>query len=310
MNSIPNYFHFVFGFKPQTEPFHLAHYLCLSSCIAVNQPQRVYFHYKHLPYGKWWDRIKDKLTLNEVSTDNFVSNYAYEDKTIGQYRYAHVSDIVRLEMLDKFGGIYADMDTLFINPVPTWFFSKEYIMGKEKVDYTQVAGVEAGGSLCNAWIASAPGAEFGKIWLDKIKEEFDGTWSAHSTFLPYKLSQEYPDLIHVEPETSFFSLDWTQEGVKSIFENQVEVKPNNYSLHLWSHLWWSKTRLHYTTFHAGKITENYVKFAPTTFSSIARRFLPPGSVASYWLFRVQSKFAPIDRFLILLNYKFRKRSGF
>ena len=46
---IPNIFHFVFGLKEQTEPFHLMYYLCLASCIEVNTPDKVCFHYHHEP---------------------------------------------------------------------------------------------------------------------------------------------------------------------------------------------------------------------------------------------------------------------
>ena len=35
--TIPNVYHFVFGLRPQTEPFHLMFYLCLASCLAVNR---------------------------------------------------------------------------------------------------------------------------------------------------------------------------------------------------------------------------------------------------------------------------------
>jgi len=43
----------------------------------------------------------------------------------------------------KYGGIYADIDTLFINKLPDSFFEREFAMGTEKVDWT----VTAGGSL-------------------------------------------------------------------------------------------------------------------------------------------------------------------
>jgi hypothetical protein len=274
MHKIPKFFHFIFGLKPQNEPFHLVHYLCLASCIKVNQPEKVFFHYDHLPYGPWWDLIKNHLILNKINPANFFTEYQYEDPNIAKYRYAHVSDIIRLEVLDHFGGVYADMDTLFINPIPDQLFSRDYVMGKELVDFTQEAARISGGSLCNAWIASAPDATFGKIWLDKIREEFDGTWSAHSTFLPYKLSLKFSQHIHIEPETSFYTFDWTKSGIQNIFVNNKKVSAESYSIHLWSHLWWSSDRTDYTTFHAGLITPNYVAYASTSYSQLSRQFLP------------------------------------
>ena len=48
---IPRTFHFVFGLKPQTEPFHLMYYLCLASCLAVERPQAVVLHHESKTRG-------------------------------------------------------------------------------------------------------------------------------------------------------------------------------------------------------------------------------------------------------------------
>jgi len=281
MHKIDNIFHFVFGLKPQTEPFHLAHYLCIASCIKLNKPECVYFHYQYLPYGPWWDAIKDAVVLKKVEYPTFIDSFKYSDKQIEKFRYAHISDIVRLEVLNEYGGFYADIDTLFVNPIPEKFFRQKYILGKERVDENQKAGLAAGGSLCNAWIGSEKNAEFGRLWLDAIRKEFDGSWSAHSTFLPFKLSKQYPDLIHIEPERSFYHFDWTSEGINNIFTNTVADLENVYSIHLWSHLWWDPKRKDFTKFNNKRLTVNYLKFSKSTYASLARRFLPPDAGFSY-----------------------------
>lgn len=43
MARVANCLHFAFGLWTQTEPFHLMYYLCLASCKAVNNPERIYF---------------------------------------------------------------------------------------------------------------------------------------------------------------------------------------------------------------------------------------------------------------------------
>ena len=63
MARIPNIFHFVFGLREKTEPFHLMHYLCLASCLAVNRPEEVHFHFHHEPHGPLWELIKPRLRL-------------------------------------------------------------------------------------------------------------------------------------------------------------------------------------------------------------------------------------------------------
>lgn len=280
MAKIPRIFHFVFGLKPQTEPFHLSHYLCLRSCIDVNKPDAVYFHCRHIPYGEWWDRIKAELIIKTVLKDNFISSYNYVNKELENYRYAHSSDIVRLEALIEYGGIYADIDTLFVNQIPDSFYDKPFIMGREKADFAQEAARLAGGALCNAWIASEKDASFAKIWLEKSAAAFNGTWSAHSTFLPYLLSQQYPSLISVEPERSFFHFDWTKKGITDIFINKITDTQGILSIHLWSHLWWDKKRVDFSYFNHTRLTPAYIRYANSTYASLARKFLPPGLKAS------------------------------
>lgn len=278
---IPNRFHFVFGLKEQTEPFHLMYYLCLVSCIEVNRPDAVFFHYYHEPYGDWWERIKPRLQLRRIEPDSFVAGYRYADKRLAGFRYAHLADFARLRILHEEGGIYADIDTLFLRPFPKEWLARDFILGRERPP----PEAKDGGSLCNAWIASTPGAEFCRIWLDAMAGEFDGSWSNHSTLLPYRLSRRHPELLSIEPTTSFYALDWTPDAVNALFLHDTPLPEQAYSLHLWNHLWWSRERLDFSHFHAGRLTPEYVAYAATTYARHARRFLPDDAVGgrlAYW----------------------------
>ncbi|MEK7672190.1 MAG: hypothetical protein AAB344_08225, partial [Bacteroidota bacterium] len=46
------------------------------------------------------------------------------------------------------------------------------------------------------------------------------------------------------------------------------------SMHLWSSLWWSRWRRDFSSFHAGKLTEEYIRKVDTTYNLVARKFLP------------------------------------
>lgn len=289
--SIPDVFHFVFGLREQTEPFHLMYYLCLASCIEVNRPESVHFHYHHEPHGEWWERIKSRLTLRRIEPERFVADYQYADPAIAAFRYAHLADFARLRILLEEGGIYADIDTLFLRPLPPEWRSRQFILGREKAP----PGAPDGESLCNAWIASAPGAEFCRLWLEGMGETFDGSWSGHSTFLPRRLANAHPELLNVEPEAAFYALDWTPQSINDLFLRKVDLPESARSLHLWNHLWFDEQRLDFSHFHAGRITPDYLAFADTTYTVNARPFLPhdiPLSRRRYWQ----------DKFLAMLRY--------
>lgn len=271
--AIPNVFHFVFGLRRQTEPFHLMYYLCLQSCLEVNRPDAVHFHYQHEPFGPLWELIRPRLVLRRIAPrDSVAADFRYEDPLLVRFRYTHLADFERLRILVEEGGIYADIDTLFLRPVPAEWRNRQYILGHERVPGT----ASQDGSLCNAWIASAPGAEFGRLWLAEMTAAFDGTWSNHSTLLPYRLARRHPELVHVEPATSFYALDWSPEGIDGLFRRPVDLPGEAYSLHLWNHLWFDADRLDFSVFHAGLLTPEYVAHADTTYARHARRFLPAG----------------------------------
>lgn len=137
---IPNVFHFIFGLKKQSEPFHLVHYLCIESCRKINKPDSIYFYYHYEPYGKYWELIKERIAPIKVEMVPFVSRYRYgfKNRDCKKYSYAHHSDFLRLEKLIDHGGIYADIDTIFVNKIQDHLFhsgmiTEEYI---RKVDTT------------------------------------------------------------------------------------------------------------------------------------------------------------------------------
>jgi len=273
-SSIPRIFHFVFGLRPQREPFHLAYYLCLASCIQLNRPDRVYFHYHHEPYGRYWDLIKEKLTLEKVEPVEFISRFDYEDKFIQKHlTYAHHADFIRLEKLLEHGGVYADIDTLFLHPYPDSLFDNPCVLGREDPIRCQQTGALKD-SLCNALIMAEPDSEFCCRWLDGMKDAFDGSWSNHSTVLPQQISEAHPETIHIEPPRSFYGFMWTSEDLRRLFEECETDLQNMYSIHLWSHLWWSRRRRDFSSFHQGKLRENYIRKVATTYNLAARPFLP------------------------------------
>ena len=273
MTHIPNNFHFIFGLKPQNEPFHLAWYLCLRSCIEVNKPARVFFHYHNEPYGEWWERIKPELELVYVEEEAFIKqNTDYQTNEEGRYiermqlQYAHQSDFIRLRALLEYGGVYADIDTLFVKPYPEQFFNQPCVMGRETLS-------EEKETLCKALIIAEPGSIFIKNWLARMYEVFDGTWNRHSCLEPALLSKEFPQSISVVEKEYFFHYSYTSEGLASLFGKVDPIPDTVCSIHMWSHLWWDESRTDFIQFHNGMLTEEFIRNVDTTYNLLARKYL-------------------------------------
>lgn len=279
MPEIPRRFHFIFGLRPQTEPFHIAHYLCLESCRQVNRPEQIVFHCHNEPWGEWWERIRPHLDLQPIEPEPFVtSSPRYLDHQEGRFirahrlDYAHQSDFLRLRILLEHGGVYADIDTLFVNRMPPAFYAWPFVIGEE--DPVTPSGSERPErSLCNAFLMSPPGSRYARTWLARMYEVFDGTWSRHSCTEAARVQQEMPESVHVVPARCFYRHMWTREGIADLFERLDSDTEGVYSLHLWSHLWWEQGRTDFSRFHAGLLTEDYVRNASTTYATLARRFL-------------------------------------
>lgn len=275
---VPRQFHFVYGLRPQNRPFSPMHYLCLASCAAVNRPDRLFFHCHHEPYGVYWDLIRPLLEIRRVEPNAFVNGYRYADPALARYRYAHQSDFIRLEALIEHGGVYADIDTIFIHPLPDALHAHPCVLGREG-DVRDAPDAPLRPSLCNALIMAAPQSPFLLHWRQELESAFNGTWSHHSTALPWKLSRRYPDWVHIEPMRSFYKYQWTREDLHRLLEGAEDQEPDVFSIHLWAHLWESRGRRDMSDFHAALINERRIRKVDSTYNRIARRFLPPPSAA-------------------------------
>ncbi len=198
------------------------------------------------------------------------------------YRYTHHSDFVRLDALIESGGIYADLDTLFVRPFPEDLFEERFVLGREDDLRDELTGVVRP-SLCNALMLSESRSVFAVMWRRTIAAALNGTWSNHSTLLPYELSQRLPEAVRVEPRRSFCHYGPTREGLFRLFEQLDRDTSGVFSIHLWAHLWWQAERLDFSVMHAGLFTEDFVRNFDTTYNVLAREFLPrrdPGETGS------------------------------
>ncbi len=279
--GIPRHFHFVFGLKPQKEPFHLSHYLCLASCIEVNRPERLTLYYHYEPFGHYWELIREKIELVQVDLASEVSGFDYKDRLIGEkYVYAHHADFVRIDKLIEFGGVYADIDTLFVHPIPDELFAHPVVMGIEAPLFDERTQALRQ-SVCNALIMAERGAPFLVNLRAQMEGALDGSWSNHSCQLIRELADRQPEEIHLEQPCSFYRFMWTVEDFALLFEGQEENLEGIFNIHLWSHLWWDRSRKDFSSFHAGKITESRIRRFDTTYNLLARPFLP-APIRRWW----------------------------
>lgn len=271
---IPRLVHFVFGLRPQEEPFHLLHYLAIRSCQEVIRPDRIVLHLHELPYGVYWDLARPLVELERIDPVAEVEARPAPE-AVQRYRYAHHADVVRLDVLARHGGMYADIDTLFVAPLPEHLWAEEAVIGEEaEVTYDPATGPER--SVTNAVVLARPQAWFVTEWRARILDAMDGSWSGHSCRLARRLADEAPDRVRVEPQARFSPFDHTRAGMRALLEDPLgpEGLPETTSVHLCAHLWWDQDRRDFSSFSAADATEAHLRSADTPLAHLARPFLP------------------------------------
>ncbi len=274
MSRIPRIAHFVFGLRDQLEPFHLLHYLSIETCRRILRPEKILFHYHHLPFGTYWDAIRPHLDLVRVGLVPEVAATSYDERLVPeQYRYAHHADFVRLDALFEHGGVYTDIDTIFLRPLPEELFDESFVIGREADTPDERTG-ELKPSLCNAFMMAEPGARFTRAWRSLMAGAMNGTWSNHSGFLAQALSEQMPQDLRVEPEAAFFPIPCTPSGVDGLLGDGEFDLSQSFSVHLWAHVWWEQERTDFSHRHAGEITLSYLSASHSPLARFVRPYLP------------------------------------
>jgi len=271
---IPRVAHFVFGLGEQDEPMHFLHYASIESCRRVLAPERIYLHHRHRPWGPWWERIARHVTLMPVAPVAEVLAADYGRGLVPErLLYAHHADFIRLDALIEHGGVYADIDTIFVREFPEELFGERFVIGREPPVQDETTG-ERRASLCNALLMSEPGGAFARAWRERMGEALDGSWSNHSGFLSQELSEQLPEQLRVEPERTFFSFEASARGLSALLRERHEVPAGALSVHLWAHLWWERRRRDFSPAHADWAEPSFVRSARSTLADMLRPYLP------------------------------------
>ncbi len=253
---IPKVFHFIYITINSSFEFDLVSYVAIASCNRINSPTKIILHTNSIPIGKYWDELKDFVDLNKVH----IPDYIFGNKI---NLLAHAADVIRLQELIKYGGVYLDLDTICVRPIPDSLFSETCVMGLElrpgysfwnlltmlfthffkfefrlllyklkKLKRLKYVG------LCNALIMASPNSRFLIKWLESYIN-FDNTnWNYQSVIYPFKiLLKKYKGKdIKIVNHRYFFYPTYDRIGLLQLFGTSdltIESFPNSYLHHLW-----------------------------------------------------------------------------
>ena len=219
---VPRILHLAWYGSKTRPAFRFHHVISVMSSLRFIQPERIMFWHDEVPIGKWWTFIRQKI--NKTTTSLVLMQREAPKEIFGRpvTKSEHHSDIVRLEAVMKYGGIYHDLDVIVLRPLGK-LYCHNTTMGEESPDY-----------LCNGFFMSVANATFLKLWHDSY-HSFDSTqWGYHSVKMPGIIAKRHPGLVHVEKDT-IHKPNWEVPERRKLYEDGVFYNwtARNYAVHLW-----------------------------------------------------------------------------
>jgi hypothetical protein len=223
--GISKIIHFVYGLEVGA-PFNILHYNAIMSAKMHYDDHKIMFHLSHFPaQNGYWKNVLQYIELHWVNPlSKFYRNRCF-------LHYAHRSDFIRIDVLNRYGGIYMDIDTITMNPIPQKLREESsFIIAKQDTP--------PGYGLCNAIMASSPNSYFSRMWIENYgyfrSLGMDSNWDEHSVRLPMKLSK-YAKITILQSQY-FFPFYWSNAD-KIVFGNNIfysKFFESAYTVHLWT----------------------------------------------------------------------------
>ena len=220
---IPSLVHLVWMTRKQNESMQFHHFISFLSVMKRIQPSQIRFYYDNLPIGQYWDEILN--LVNKTQNTTFVLIKTENPRFIGGRAIEvneHGSDVVRLDMIRQYGGIYLDLDVIIIRDLTSLMC------------YDMVLGEENPGHSPNAFMMAVPNSTFANIWWRTYLTDYRGhLWGYNSVIVPGKLAKLFPNRVHVEHKLMMHP-NWRFEEMNFLyFEGYNFNWQANYVIHLW-----------------------------------------------------------------------------
>ena len=135
------------------------------------------------PSGEWW------IKINQVAKGRIlVQRIRHFDQVWGNVRLGkivHISDVIRIMLLTRYGGIFLDDDHVILKPIHEFFEM-----------HIPTVGVESVASLQNCFQISPPNSPIYYRWLQEYKKYQNIMMGPFSVMKLWALWQKFPDEIN------------------------------------------------------------------------------------------------------------------
>lgn len=173
---------------------------------------------------------------NESNISKLVNQDIYDK--LPKHRYCFKSDIIRYEIVYKYGGVYVDSDILFLKNIDNLLYG-DFLVTKELPDLcipcinNCIIGAQEKNNILQYIILKMEEVFDNKFEeIKKIKgEHVAGLESVGPRFLDSCIRSFCPEVVSQAFSTKYFSPFRPREMPEALYKHY----PDAYALHLWNH---------------------------------------------------------------------------
>lgn len=184
---VPNYVHFLrYGEKLRKVSFMDA--ACILAAFKNQKPDKIMFHtnFQHFE-GKYWKRLLQIPKFNETIEFHYIEpvESIFNQKLHVWYKLWHSSDILRIDILRRYGGIFIDNDVYLVQNMDRF---RRFEMAVEIPDIKSIGTMT---------LVAHKDARFLRLWLNSYKQYYGHLWYYNAGEKPkLDVLNPRPELVH------------------------------------------------------------------------------------------------------------------
>lgn len=163
---VPNYIHFIRFSIPKITYVEM---ICILAAFKNQMPDKIIFHRNHNTSftGKYWNILKNTHDFLDIVEYNYVAlpTKIFDQTLVGRNGIYHGSDIARIQIMMKYGGIFLDNDVYVISSLNRYRrFEMTLNWDDNQFLGTQVLLAHKDARFLKLWLESYRGAYNKKLW--------------------------------------------------------------------------------------------------------------------------------------------------
>ncbi|XP_070210229.1 uncharacterized protein [Littorina saxatilis] len=210
--------------KKMFSQLQLTHFISVLSALYVGGFRHVYVHGDREPGGVLWEDLRTE-NVTFVKTEKPETVFQTHVNRVPE----HISDILRTNILFKYGGAYMDLDVIWTSRVPGWLLSYPTVVSLEWVrqgDWPETFNMGV--------LMAQQRAPWFKKFVPTLRDYRDSSWGRNAIMMPYRAYERQPDSLYVDRYLQVMNFDgishptWQSDYLRDMSDHRL-TQPFNWS---------------------------------------------------------------------------------